>query len=206
MSLLTNVFTIPEFAPLIGIMIGLGVGIDYALFIVTRYRELTRAGATPEQATIGAMDTAGRAVVFAGITVVLSLLGMLLIGLEFVAGLGIAAAATVFVTLLASITLLPALLGLAHDRIEVTRWRGLIAAGFAAIALLGLGLGIPVLGAIGGVLMVATLLPSIAVKPLRERCRRARRSRSVRRGRTAGAASCRPAHGPALRSPAACWS
>ena len=81
-SLLTNVFTIPEFAPLIGVMIGLGVGIDYALFIITRYRELTRAGATPEQATIGAMDTAGRAVVFAGITVVLSLLGMLLIGLH----------------------------------------------------------------------------------------------------------------------------
>lgn len=166
-ALLTNLFTIPEFAPLIGVMIGLGVGIDYALFIITRYRELTRAGATPEQATVGAMDTAGRAVVFAGITVVLSLLGMLLIGLKFVAGLGIAAAATVFLTLLASITLLPALLALAHERIEVTRWRGLIAAGFAAIALLGLGLGIPALGAIGGVFMVVTLLASLAVKPLR---------------------------------------
>ena len=166
-ALLTNLFTIPEFAPLIGVMIGLGVGIDYALFIITRYRELTRAGATPEQATVGAMDTAGRAVVFAGITVVLSLLGMLLIGLKFVAGLGIAAAATVFLTLIASITLLPALLALAHERIEVTRWRGLIAAGFAAIALLGLGLGIPVLGAIGGVFMVVTLLASLAVKPLR---------------------------------------
>ena len=89
------------------------------------------------------MDTAGRAVVFAGITVVLSLLGMLLIGLEFIAGLGIAAAATVAMTLLASITLLPALLALAGDKIEVTRWRGLIAAGFAALALLGLGLGSP---------------------------------------------------------------
>jgi RND superfamily putative drug exporter len=166
-ALLTNVFTIPEFAPLIGTMIGLGVGIDYALFIITRYRELTRAGATPEQATVGAMDTAGRAVVFAGITVVLSLLGMLLIGLQFVAGLGIAAAATVFLTLLASITLLPALLGLAHDRIEVTRWRGLIAAGFAALALLGVGLNIPVLGAIGAVLMIVTLLASVAVKQLR---------------------------------------
>jgi RND superfamily putative drug exporter len=167
-ALLTNVFTIPEFAPLIGIMIGLGVGIDYALFIVTRYRELTRAGATSEQATIGAMDTAGRAVVFAGITVVLSLLGMLLIGLQFVAGLGIAAAATVFVTLLASITLLPALLAVAGDRIEVTRWRGLIAAGFASLALLGLGLSIPVLGVIGGIFMIVTLLASLAVKPLRQ--------------------------------------
>ena len=166
-SLLTNAFTIPEFAPLIGIMIGLGVGIDYALFIITRYRELTRAGATSEQATIGAMDTAGRAVVFAGITVVLSLLGMLLIGLQFVSGLGIAAAATVALTLLASITLLPALLALAGDRIEVTRWRGLIAAGFAALALLGIGLGVPVLGLIGAVFMVATLLASLAVRPLR---------------------------------------
>ena len=167
-TILTNFVTIPEFAPLIGIMIGLGVGIDYALFIITRYRELTRAGATPEQATIGAMDTAGRAVMFAGITVVLSLLGMLLIGLKFVAGLGIAAAATVAVTLLASMTLLPALLALTHSKVEVTRWRGLIAAGFAAIALLGVGLGIPVLGAIGGLLAVATILASFVVQPLRQ--------------------------------------
>jgi len=166
-ALLTNWFTIPEFAPLIGTMIGLGVGIDYALFIITRYRELTRAGATSEQATVGAMDTAGRAVVFAGITVVLSLLGMLLIGLKFVAGLGVAAASTVFLTLLASITLLPALLALAHDRIEVTRWRGLIAAGFAAVALVGIGLKLPALGAIGAALMVITLLASLVVKRLR---------------------------------------
>jgi RND superfamily putative drug exporter len=167
-SLLTNVFTIPEFAPLIGIMIGLGVGIDYALFIITRYRELVHAGATSEQATIGAMDTAGRAVVFAGITVVLSLLGMLLIGLQFVSGLGIAAAATVALTLAASITLLPALLAFAGDKIEVTRWRGLIAAGFAAIALLGLGLGIPALGLVGAGAMLFTLLLSLGVKPLRQ--------------------------------------
>ncbi|MFW2334277.1 MMPL family transporter, partial [Ilumatobacter sp.] len=167
-SLLTHVFQIPEFAPLIGLMIGLGVGIDYALFIVTRYRELTRAGATSEQATVGAMDTAGRAVVFAGITVVLSLLGMLLIGLPFIAGLGIAAAATVAMTLLASITLLPALLGFAGDKIEVTRWRGLIASGFAALSLLGLGLGIPALGLFGAALALLTLLLSLGVKPLRE--------------------------------------
>ena len=167
-TLLTHVFQIPEFAPLIGLMIGLGVGIDYALFIVTRYRELTRAGATSEQATVGAMDTAGRAVVFAGITVVLSLLGMLLIGLPFIAGLGIAAAATVAMTLLASITLLPALLGFAGDKIEVTRWRGLIASGFAALSLLGLGLGIPTLGLVGAALTMLTLLLSLGVKPLRE--------------------------------------
>ena len=166
-TLLTHAVQIPEFAPLIGIMIGLGVGIDYALFIITRYRELTRAGATSEQATVGAMDTAGRAVVFAGITVVLSLLGMLLIGLPFIAGMGIAAAATVAVTLVASITLLPALLAIAHDRLEVTRWRGLIMAGFASIALLGLGLGQPVLALFGGVLFVGTLLASLGFAPLR---------------------------------------
>ena len=166
-TLLTNVTTIPEFAPFIGLMIGLGVGIDYALFIVTRYRELTRQGLDAESATVGAMDTAGRAVLFAGITVVMSLLGMLLIGLKFVAGLGIAAAATVAVTLIASMTLLPALLGLLHTKVEITRWRGLIASGFAAIALLGIGLKIPALAATGGLLVIVTLLASIALKPLR---------------------------------------
>jgi len=99
---------------------------------------------------------------------VLSLLGMLLIGLPFIAGLGIAAAATVAMTLLASITLLPALLGFAGDKIEVTRWRGLIASGFAALSLLGLGLGIPALGLFGAALALLTLLFSLGVKPLRE--------------------------------------
>ncbi len=166
-SLLSNGVSIPEFAPLIGIMIGLGVGIDYALFMVTRYREATRAGLAPLEATMLALDTAGRAVVFAGITVVTSLLGMLLIGLEFVAGLGIAAAVTVAVTLVASITLLPALLGIFHAKVEVTRWRGLITAGFTSLALLGLGLGVQVLTLIGAVLAAATLVASLAVRPLR---------------------------------------
>ena len=166
-TLLSNAVSIPEFAPLIGIMIGLGVGIDYALFIVTRYRELTRYGATPLDATMGALDTAGRAVVFAGLTVVVSLLGMLLIGLEFVAGMGIAAAATVAVTLLASITLLPAALGVAHARLEVTRWRGLVTAGFVALALLGLGLELNGLAAFGAIMAAVTMVASLALKPLR---------------------------------------
>ena len=167
-SLMSHGLSIPEFAPLIGIMIGLGVGIDYALFMVTRYRELTRAGYSPEDATAGSLNTAGRAVVFAGITVVLSLLGMITVGLEFVAGLGIAAAATVAVTLIASITLVPALLGVFHSKVEVTRWRGLISAGCVALALLGIGLGIPFLSAIGGVFAIVTLLGSIAIRPLRK--------------------------------------
>ena len=65
-------------------MIGLGVGIDYALFIVTRYREALHGGQEPETATATALDTAGRAVLFAGTTVMISLLGMFLVGLTFV--------------------------------------------------------------------------------------------------------------------------
>ena len=132
----------PDFALQIGAMIGLGVGIDYALFIVTRFREYLHQGHDPQVATMAAIDTAGRAVVFAGVTVVVSLLGLLLIGLEFVAGLGVAAAITVAVTMAASTTLLPALLGFAQLKVEITRWRGLVAAGCVSVALLGAGLGI----------------------------------------------------------------
>ncbi len=140
-GLLSNALLIPDFAVQIGAMIGLGVGIDYALFIVTRYRNTVAAGYSREQAVGIALDTAGRAVVFAGLTVVLSLLGMLLIGLAFISGLGVGAATTVAVTMVASITLVPALLGLVGDRLEVTRVRGLLAAGGVAIALAAFGLG-----------------------------------------------------------------
>lgn len=165
-ALFSNLVTIPDFATTLGAMIGIAVGIDYALFIVTRYRENLKKGQSFEEATVNAMDTAGRAVVFAGVTVVISLLGMLLIGLEFISGLGIGAATTVAITMIASITLLPALLGFAGHRIEVTRWRGIIAAGFVAVALFGLGLSIsPLL--IGAPLAVVTLLAGFAVAPLR---------------------------------------
>ena len=142
-GLISNVTPMPDFATVIGAMIGLGVGIDYALFIVTRYREGLHEGYDPETATAAAQDTAGRAVLFAGITVVVSLLGLLLIGLEFVAGLGVAASVTVLATLAASLTLLPALLGFAKLRVEITRWRGLIAAGLVAPALFAVGIGLP---------------------------------------------------------------
>ena len=138
-GLLSTVITMPDFTSTLGIMIGLGVGIDYALFIVTRYREGIHAGMTSERATEVAMDTAGRAVLFAGTTVVISLLGMLLMGLQFVTGLAIGAATTVLMTMIASVTLLPALLGFAGSRIELTRWRGLISAGLVAVALIGVG-------------------------------------------------------------------
>ena len=165
--ILSNVVNIPDFTTFLGIMIGLGVGIDYALFIVTRYREGLHAGRSPRAATISAMDTAGRAVLFAGVTVVVSLLGLLLIGIGWVAGMGIGVAVTVLLTMITSVTLLPALLGFARERVEVTRWRGLIIAAFVAVALLGIGLGVPALSAVGAGLAALTLLVSFAVRPLR---------------------------------------
>ena len=133
--LASNLMEVPDFAPFIGLMIGLGVGIDYALLIVTRYREQLHGGHTVRESISIAMDTAGRSVVFAGATVVISLLGMLLMGIGFVGGLGITASLTVLVTVAASVTLLPALLGFAGLNIERTKWRGLLAAGFVAVAL-----------------------------------------------------------------------
>ncbi len=167
-GLISNITVMPDFATVIGAMIGLGVGIDYALFIVTRYREGLHDGLDPETATVAAQDTAGRAVVFAGVTVVVSLLGLLLIGLEFVAGLGIGAAVTVSVTMLASTTLLPALLGFAKLRVEVTRWRGLIAAGLISPALLVVGLNLPPVIAVGLLgLSVLTIIAGFFVPALR---------------------------------------
>ncbi len=144
-ALISNIVAMPDFATFIAIMIGLGVGIDYALFIVTRYREGLHAGKSSEDATVAALDSAGRAVIFAGITVVISLMGMLIIGLAFISGMGISAAITVAVTMLASVTLLPAFLGISRESIEVTRWYGLVAAGLISAALLGIGLGQPIL-------------------------------------------------------------
>ena len=165
--LLSNVFTIPDDATLLGIMIGLGVGIDYALFIVSRYREGLHEGRSPRDATVAAMASSGRAVVFAGTTVMISMLGLLLVGIGWIGGMGIGVSATVLATMLTSTTLLPALLGFARERVELTRWRGLVAVGFVATALLGLGLGLPPVAAIGGLLALLTLLASVAVRPLR---------------------------------------
>ena len=177
--LLSNIYAIPDFALSVGVMIGLGVGIDYALFIVTRYRDGTRAGKPPRAATLAAMDTAGRAVILAGTTVVISLLGMLLMGIPLVAGVGLGASVTVLLTMISSLTLLPALLALAQERIEVTRWRGLLTAGFVAAAMLGAGIGFPPLAAGGAILAAATLLVSVAVRPLRRQVPR-RRAKPVR--------------------------
>jgi RND superfamily putative drug exporter len=168
-GLLSHVVTMPDFTTTIGVMIGLGVGIDYALLIVTRFRENLHKGHSVEGSTLVAMETAGRSVLFAGTTVVISLMGMLIMQLSFVSGLAIGAAVVVAMTLIASLTLLPALLGFAGERIEVTRRRGLIIAALVALALIGAGLGVPGLALVTLPVAVVVLLASFAFAPLRKR-------------------------------------
>ena len=98
-------------------MIGLGVGVDYALFIVTRFRDELRAGADPETATVTTMRTAGRSVLTAGTTVVIGMLGLLVLRESLMNGVAVAAAATVAMTVLASMTLLPTFLGFSGTRL-----------------------------------------------------------------------------------------
>jgi putative drug exporter of the RND superfamily len=161
---LSNVFEVPDFAQMLGVMIGLGVGIDYALFIVTRFRENRARGRSVEQSVVGAINTAGRAVTFAGITVVISLLGMLIMQLGFITGMAISVATVVVVTMVASITLLPALIGFVSHRIEITRWRGVIAAGFVSLALLGAAVSQPAISLTGLVFALGILLAGFAVR------------------------------------------
>ncbi len=141
--MLSNLLTVPEFAPTLGVMIGIGVGIDYALFIVTRFREWVDRGLGREDAMAAALDSAGRSVIFAGATVVVSLLGLLLMGLPFVAGLGLSAATTVAVVMAASVTLLPATVGLVGERVMTTRVRGVAVSALLGLTLLGVGTGAP---------------------------------------------------------------
>jgi RND superfamily putative drug exporter len=117
----THVFDTANFAPQLAAMIGLGVGIDYALFILTRFRDGLDGGLEPRLAAVRSIDTAGRAVLFAGLTVIISLLGMLLLGVTFLYGVATAAALAVLMTMIASLTLLPALLAIAGRRVD--RWR-----------------------------------------------------------------------------------
>ncbi|MDH4279621.1 MAG: MMPL family transporter, partial [Acidimicrobiia bacterium] len=162
-----HVLDVPDFSTVLGMMIGLGVGIDYALFIVTRYREALHRGLAPRDALTEAMGSAGRAVIFAGFTVVISMLGLLLVGIGWIGGMGIAISLTVLTTMISSVTLLPGLLGWAGERVQITRWRGLIAAGFAAVALLGLGIGLTAVALTGAAGMVSTFLVSLVVRGLR---------------------------------------
>jgi putative drug exporter of the RND superfamily len=121
----THVFDTAEFAPQLAAMIGLGVGIDYALFILTRFRNGLDEGMESRDAAIAAVDTAGRAVLFAGVTVIIALMGMLLLGLSFLYGVAMAAAIAVLFTMIAALTLLPALLTIAGRRVDKLRIPGL---------------------------------------------------------------------------------
>ena len=102
-ALLGHVFPAPSFSPIVASMIGLGVGVDYALFIVTRFREALHHGEDPETATVTAMSTAGRTVVIAGTTVIIGMLGLLVLRQSLLNGVAIAAAATVAMVLLGSL-------------------------------------------------------------------------------------------------------
>src|SRR5215470_12432666 len=120
----SHAVTVPSFGPELAALVGLGVGIDYALFVVTRYRAALAAGAAPQQAVVTAMAVSGRTVVFAGSTVVLSLLGLFLLGLPFIYGAALGAIIAVLLVITASVTLLPAALGFAGvgiDRLRVGR-------------------------------------------------------------------------------------
>jgi RND superfamily putative drug exporter len=125
--LLSHVLNVSTFSTTLSTLIGLGVGIDYALFIVNRHRIALRAGRSPEEAAINAVNTSGRAVVFAGITVCIALLGMFALGVSFLYGVAISAAVTVAFTMATAITLLPALLGFYGQKVLSRKERRRIA-------------------------------------------------------------------------------
>jgi len=122
-ALASHVIDMPNFSGELAAMIGLGVGIDYALFIVTRFRQNRRGGGGVRAATLVAMDTAGSAVLFAGGTVIVALLGMVVLGVSFLDGLAVSSAIAVLLTMLAALTVLPALLSRVGERVSRPRRR-----------------------------------------------------------------------------------
>jgi RND superfamily putative drug exporter len=124
---LTGVFDITDTAPTLATMLGLAVGIDYALFILSRHRQNVGDGLEPREAAAQATGTAGSAVVFAGTTVVIALVGLMVVNIPFLTVMGLAAAGAVIVAVLIAMTLLPALLGFAKNRVtrhnRVVTWR-----------------------------------------------------------------------------------
>ncbi|MFD4988722.1 MMPL family transporter [Streptomyces sp. NPDC058374] len=117
-GLAAHLFTVADFTPPVMMLVGLGVGVDYALLIFHRYRTELLAGADRETAAVRAMEVAGRTVLFAGCTVIIALLGLVVLGLGALQGVALSVALTVLVTMAASVTLLPALLALTGARIE----------------------------------------------------------------------------------------
>ena len=170
--LLGHVMTVADFAPMLGMLIGLGVGIDYALFIVTRHRRGLRRGLSVTDAAQNAVATTGRAVVFAGATVCIALLGMLILRLGFLNGVAIAASLTVVLTVAASVTLLPALLSFIGMRALSRRERRQLAekgpqpelpTGFAARWSAFVERHPKLLGAVAAVVMLVLALPTFGL-------------------------------------------
>ena len=122
-GLASHVISMPTFSTELSLLIGLGVGVDYALFILTRYRQGLLRGLSGEQAVIEAVDTSGRAVVFAGMIVCIAMLGLAVLGLSLLTGAGVAASIAVAFTVAAALTLLPALLGFFGMRVLRRRER-----------------------------------------------------------------------------------
>ena len=116
-ALLGHIFPAPSFSPIVAALIGLGVGVDYALFILTRFRTELHGGREPQEAAVTAMRTAGVSVLTAGTTVVIGMLGLLVLRQALLNGVAVAAAATVAMTVLGALTLLPALLGFTGTRL-----------------------------------------------------------------------------------------
>ena len=117
-GLVSHTITIAQFTPQLATLIGLGVGIDYALFLVSRFRTELHKGETVEEAVVTAVNTSGRAATFAGITVCIALLGMIVLGVNFLVGVGRPAASPSRVTMFASVTLLPAMLGVLGHKVR----------------------------------------------------------------------------------------
>ncbi|MFG3494700.1 MMPL family transporter [Streptomyces sp. NPDC047928] len=171
--LLGHAMTVADFAPMLGMLIGLGVGIDYALFIVTRHRKGLKAGLPVAEAARNAVATTGRAVVFAGATVCIALLGMLILRLSFLNGVAIAASLTVVLTVAASVTLLPALLSFIGMRALSRRERRRLAdhgpepelpTGFAARWSAFVERHPKKLGAVAAVVMLLLALPTLSLR------------------------------------------
>ncbi|MGW4726063.1 MMPL family transporter [Streptomyces sp. NPDC004291] len=170
--LLGHLMTVADFAPMLGMLVGLGVGIDYALFIVTRHRKGLKRGLSVAEAAETAVATTGRAVVFAGATVCIALLGMLILRLSFLNGVAIAASLTVVLTVAASVTLLPALLSLIGTRALSRRERRTLAehgpqpelpTGFAARWSAFVERHPKLLGAVAAVVMTVLALPTLSL-------------------------------------------
>ena len=167
-ELLGHLLPAPAFSPIVATLIGLGVGVDYALFIVTRYRESLHDGADPEQATVTAIATAGRSVLFAGVTVVIAMMGLFVMRQRLLDATAVAASVTVLMTMLTAITLLPALLGFTGrniDRLRLpylgrTATRSPLAERWAHTIQRR-----PVLGLVAGALVMVTLaIPALSMR------------------------------------------